>query len=168
MKIGIVSDSHGKTRLLEEALNILADRHVEVVVHCGDICDAKSMQLLGRFGRNAYVVAGNMDRHADELMEEAANLGIHFGWEVIEIPLGNGQNLIATHGHDKQLLGELISEERFPYICCGHTHCYEDEYFGKTRVINPGSLYHPRDHFPPSIAILNTETDELTRIPIGK
>ncbi len=37
MRIGLLSDSHGKTRKLRTALELLAQHKVDAIVHCGDI-----------------------------------------------------------------------------------------------------------------------------------
>ena len=55
MKIGIVSDSHGKTSRLRNALQLLADAGAELIVHCGDICSTDCLKLLGKCGTsNAF------------------------------------------------------------------------------------------------------------------
>jgi len=168
MKIGIASDSHGRCDRLKAALEAFAGRDVDAVVHCGDVCGAKCMELLGRCGMDAYVVAGNMDRHVATLAQAARQYGVNFAWEVIEVPLGGGEHLVATHGNDEQILGELIADQQFPYVCHGHTHRQRDERHGRTRVINPGALWHPRQPHRPTAAVLDTETDRLDWIELEK
>jgi len=168
MKIGIVSDSHGKTDRLKSALQILTARDVEAIVHCGDVSKASSIELLGETHPDTYLVAGNMDHHVSRLAEVAEKCGVHFGWEVVEVPLGGGQHLVATHGSDEQVLGELIADQQFPYVCHGHTHRRRDERIGSTRVINPGALHHPVHGHAPAVAVLDTETGELEWIEIEK
>ena len=36
-----------------------------------------------------------------------------------------------------------------------------DERIGPVRVINPGALHHPRDPHHPTVALLDTGTDDL-------
>jgi len=160
MKVGILSDSHGKSHRLAKALAELTDRRAEIIVHCGDVSGVKGIEQLSCAGK-AYMVAGNMDRHIENLAAAAEKWGIGYACEVIEIPLGNGKRLAATHGNDEQVLGQLISDQRFDYVCHGHTHRRRDEKIGRTRVINPGALHHPRQPNWPSAAVLDTETDSL-------
>lgn len=167
MKIGIVSDSHGKTKRLAAALELLAQRGVEAIVHCGDVSGAAAVELLALADAEAYVVAGNMDRHIERLAETAEKCGVHFAWETIEVPLPDGRHLIATHGNDPLVLGALIVGQQFPYVCHGHTHRRRDERIGQVRVINPGALHHPRGHQGPAVAILDTEMDDLEWIELG-
>jgi len=165
MKIGIVSDTHGKSRRLAAGLEAFAQRNVEAVVHCGDVGCVECVQMLGAFDASAYMVAGNTDRHAEQLQAAAERCGVSFSWEVVEVPLEDGEFLVATHSHDDSVLGALIAGQQFPFICHGHTHRFRDEQIGRARLINPGALYHPRDHMR-SVAVLDTQTGQLERIEI--
>ena len=161
MKIGIVSDSHGRTSRLRAAMAIFASHGVEAIVHCGDVGNPACIEQLAAAEADAYVVAGNMDRRVEDLAALAESLGVRFAWEVIEVPLGDGRCLVATHGHDVRVLGELVMDQQFPYVCHGHTHRRRDERHGKVRVINPGALHAAA---VPSVAVLDTDTDTLEHI----
>ncbi|MCE5327557.1 MAG: metallophosphatase family protein [Planctomycetaceae bacterium] len=162
MKIGIVSDSHGKSVRLRRAMEIFIAADADAVVHCGDICSLDDVELLamGPSGRpQPHLVAGNMDRNRPALLAAARHWNVRYHDEVIEVPIGEGEYLAAVHGHIPSLLSDLIDDEQFPYVCHGHTHDTRDERVGITRVINPGALYDAR---PLTVAILDTDTDELT------
>ena len=161
MKIGIVSDSHGEAARLERAMGIFAAHGAEAIIHCGDVGGDTCLRLLAAAEAETYVVAGNMDRRLDELSARAEELGIHFSWEVIEVPLGDGRHLVATHGHDGRVLGELVCDHQFPYVCHGHTHKPRDERTEGIRIINPGALHRAK---VPTIAVLDTETDMLEHV----
>ena len=165
MKIGIVSDSHGGIRWLRAALEAFGERGVQAIVHCGDVCGTDRIDMLAEARVDAYVVAGNMDRDFSDLEQAAQRCGVHFTSEVIEVPLGEGKHLVATHGHDENVLGELIAEQRFGYVCHGHTHQFRDERRGSVRIINPGALSHAHSH---TAAVLDTETDTLEWIDLNK
>ena len=166
MKVGLVSDSHGDVRRLNAALSALAGRGAEAVVHCGDIGSAECLGLLGGSGLVAAAVAGNMDRHPRRLAATAERAGVQFSERQIELDLGGGRHLAATHGHDASLLEELIRGQQFPYVCHGHTHRRRDERYGPVRVINPGALRHPRGHTGPSAAVLDTDADTLDYVSL--
>jgi len=161
MKIGIVSDSHGMTRRLAAALGEFSERNVDAIVHCGDLAGVESLELLGQAGPTVYVVAGNMDRNIAALDNAAELGGVEFSGEVVEVGIGDGDILIATHGNDESLLGELIREGKFRYVCHGHTHRRRDERRDGVRIINPGAISHPRDTHFPSAAVLDTATDTI-------
>ena len=167
MKIGIVSDSHGKTRRLRAALEMLTQRGAECIVHCGDVGSPDCMALLGEASPEAYAVAGNMDRRPHPLLAAAVKANVTFSLTAVEVPIGDGRYLAATHGHDPDLLAALIAGERFPYVCHGHTHRAGDRRVGRVRVINPGALRSPRDPRHPTAALLDTDADTVELFTVG-
>jgi len=158
MRIGILSDTHGRVDRLRAALQALAARGVELIVHCGDVGGEGCVRLLGGCGVPVHMVAGNMDKDVARLADAAARCGVLFHWEVAQVPLGDGRLLAAVHGDDQRLLGELIRGGQFAYVCHGHTHRRRDERIGPVRVINGGALHNTS---APSVAVLDTASDEL-------
>ena len=165
MKIGIVSDSHGKVRRLAKAIELLRRHGAQAIVHCGDIGSPRCLEVLGRAGVPAYGVAGNMDRHLERLRQEASRCGVHYSDETVLLPLGDNRYLAATHGHREEVIESLLAEGRFAYVCCGHTHKPRNERVGATRIVNPGALHHAR---PPTVALLDTETDAVEHLRLGR
>ena len=163
MKIGIVSDTHGKEGRLRQAVNLLVECQVDAIVHCGDVGSRSCVKLLGQAPVPTYLVAGNMDRNVQALARAAAECGVLFSSEVIGVRLAEDEYLVATHGHDLDVLGELILEDQFPYVCHGHTHRPRDDRFGRTRVINPGALHGTAVY---TVAVLDTATDSLEVISL--
>jgi len=168
MRIGIVSDTHGRTDRLRAALEALSARGAAAVVHCGDVGSAACLELLGASGLAAYAVAGNMDRHPEQLAEAARPAGVTFDRDVIELPLGDGWSLAATHGDDRSLLTELVAGGAHRYVCHGHTHSRRDETFGPCRLINPGALRSPKEPPRPSAALLDTDADTVEFLDVPK
>jgi hypothetical protein len=163
MRIGIISDTHGRAERLRQAVDTLCRRGVDALVHCGDVGSAECVAALAGCDAPAYVVLGNMDRRPDDLVEAASEHGVTLAWEVVEVPIGAGEFLVATHGHDENLLGELIAHRQFPYVCHGHTHRMRDERYGPVRVINPGALHNAHHH---TVALLDTLSEDLDHIRI--
>lgn len=169
MKVGIVSDSHGKTQRLGRALEILTRRGAEIIVHCGDILSEECVEQLGACGRAAYLVAGNMDRSGlRRIRKTSAREGVHFAQDFVTVPIGEDQHLAATHGHFESLLEELVHSGRFRYVCHGHTHQRRDETFHQTRILNPGALYHPKGTKDHTLLLLDTETDTVEEITVPR
>ncbi len=164
MIIGILSDSHGQAEAISDALSALADRNCEAIVHCGDICNRKSVKALAAAAAPTYLVAGNSDNGYRDLARHAAKAGVNFSPKSIEVPLDNGDHLVATHGHHAGLLDELVAGRQFTYVCHGHTHTRSDARQDSVRIICPGSLSDPRGPRRPAIAVLDTERDELAFI----
>ncbi len=158
MKIGILSDTHGNVTRTREALKILARHNVGAIVHCGDIGSMQCLMLLAESAPRVYAVAGNTDAHQADLESAARMYGIHFGWDSIAGPLGDGRFFAATHGHDSALLQHLIHDPQNAYVFHGHTHLMRDTRVGPVRVINPGAVQRANPH---TIAVLDTDDDSL-------
>src|SRR5262249_55530618 len=110
MKIGIVSDTHNRHAIVATALDLLRDRGVNVVLHCGDIEDEATVRLFR--GLEAHFVFGNCDTDRDELDRVMAETGAtsHGTYGTLELA---GRRLAWTHGDDRDLLRDLERAECF-------------------------------------------------------
>lgn len=158
MKIGIVSDSHGKAALLRKAVAALLEAGAEAIVHCGDVGNSECVDVLAKAPVPAYAVAGNMDRHPERLKAQAERAGVHFSQDTILLRLAGETYLAATHGNRPETMKQLLEDDRFRYVCHGHTHLPRNEKIGQVRVINPGALHHAH---PPTAALLDSESDTV-------
>ena len=87
MRIGVVSDTHNNLRNVEKIVDLFNGAIVDVVVHTGDITQAKTLDVLARTGRwNGWVPhhglygvsIGNNDQERQELDAAVARHGFHF------------------------------------------------------------------------------------------
>jgi putative phosphoesterase len=163
MRIGLLSDSHGRTIVQAAALTALAARKINALVHCGDLGSPDCLQQLSSLGIPAYAVLGNVDQDAGDLAEIAVDCGIMLGRKSVVIPLDGGRSAAATHGNDELLLRELIEGGRHAYVFHGHTHRVRDERIASVRVINPGALHNSRAPGHPTVAVLDTATEGVGR-----
>jgi putative phosphoesterase len=162
MKVGLVSDSHGNSAKLQQAIDLLQKMVVQAIVHCGDICSVNDINILSQVELPIWITSGNMDfQMQDELQQATRNTNITFELETAEIPIGNDEFMIATHGDDDYLLDEIIKSGHFHYICHGHTHRAADIRQGNVRLICPGSVAYPRGFPVPTAAIIDTSTDKV-------
>ena len=162
MTVGIVSDSHGHVQALRRAVDILISRGAEALVHCGDFGTVACIEPLAEAPVQAYAVPGNMDRRLlGDLLDSAAESGVTFDPEMVEVPLGGGRFLAAVHGHDERLLEKLVLGGRFPYVCHGHTHRADETRAGPVRVICPGALRSPQGRRNLTCALLDAEADRV-------
>jgi uncharacterized protein len=136
MRIAIISDTHGRTVSVESAVQIMAARNVELIVHCGDICDGDTVRL---FPAYTHFVFGNCDYDRADITRAVADIGatLHGAWGQLEQA---GQTLAFTHGDNHQLLHDLEHADAFDFLFHGHTHIAKEHLTGKTRIINPGAL----------------------------
>jgi putative phosphoesterase len=160
MKIGIISDTHNYIELTQKAIKIFGENKVDLIVHAGDITSPKMLFLFRDF--KCKFVLGNGDIDVEDLNAESKRLG----FDRIEKSLtftADGKNIIAFHGNDIPLFRKAVASGEHDYVIKGHTHIFENYLTGKTRVINPGSLYGA-DEF--SVAILHAESGRVERIRI--
>ena len=136
MLIAIISDTHSRTASVQHALQIMAERNVEWILHCGDIQDGDAVRL---FPAHTHFVFGNCDHDRGAIQQAVADIGatLHGAWGQLEVA---GQSLAFTHGDDRQLLQDLEHADTFDFLFHGHTHIAKEHRTGNTRVINPGAL----------------------------
>ena len=151
MKIVVMSDSHGSYRALETVVNRHPD--ADMFIHLGDgerelnTLFMKNPQLEEKF----HCCKGNCDyMNVIEIMQKS---------EIIDLPYGH--RIFATHGDKfgvKSGTGRLILEAKkfdADIVLYGHTHCRENRYEDGIYIVNPSSIYNPRDGKPPSYAVMS-------------
>lgn len=160
MKIGILSDSHGRLRQVQEALQLLRDRGAEMVLHCGDIDDTSTVECFE--GWNAHFVFGNCDYDREGLkraMEEIKAI-CHEPFGAIEMA---DRKIAFVHGHESGLMRDLERHGGYDYLFYGHTHVAAEHQSGGTRVINPGALHRAAVK---SLILLDLDNDEIERLTL--
>ena len=152
--IGIISDTHEQIEEVKKAVAIFKEENVEFVIHAGDIVSAGTLKYYS--GLKMKFVFGNNDGDMAKLNEIAKLYDFEEITYTKEFVFKN-KKFFVCHGTDPSLLDSAIKSQSFDYIITGHTHCARDETIGKTRIINPGSLFS----ITKSIAVLDVENDRL-------
>lgn len=141
MKIGVISDTHGRLRAIATALDLLRERGAELLIHCGDIDEPEAARSFA--GWDVHFVFGNCDSDRDGIARAIAQIGA-----TLHDPFGNlalaGTKIGWAHGDNAALLRDLENCAEFDFVFCGHTHVAEHRLNGRTHVINPGALYRVR------------------------
>lgn len=160
MKIGIVSDTHSRYATVEKALALLRERGVEMVLHCGDIEDAATVQLFQ--GLPTHFVFGNCDTDRDELRQAIEDSGA-----TLQEPFGHldvdGRKIAWIHGDLPRLFRDLEVTGHFDFLFYGHTHNAEQHRTGPTLVVNPGALHRARVK---TIMVLDSVSGELDSVVV--
>lgn len=154
MKVGIMSDSHGRLGAVREAIERLEAAGAERFVHCGDV---GGLAVLEEFaGRKLKFVWGNTDVPDPSWRAEVETLGLdwptspnEFTWDHLRFAL--------LHGHERGF-ETAVRSGGYDYILHGHTHRAADHRVGQTRIINPGALYRTAHR---TVALLDTSSEEL-------
>jgi putative phosphoesterase len=161
MLIGIVSDTHGNYETVTEALRLMDERRVELVLHCGDIDDAETVRLFRK--TPTHFVFGNCDPD-----EKSLRQAIRTGRGKLHEPFGNlelaGRKIAWLHGDDAHLFRDVERSESFDYLFYGHTHQAEQHRSGPTLIVNPGALHRARVK---TFVLLDTDSGELESVTIG-
>jgi putative phosphoesterase len=154
MRIGILSDTHGRLPAAKAAMELLVSAGCETFIHCGDVGSCDILDLLA--GLPSYFVFGNTDYDGEALRQYSQTIGVRC--------LGSGgvirlekKKLAVTHGDDAEKLRAILADEP-DYLFTGHTHIAKDIRQGKTRWINPGALQRAAVK---SVAVLDLTNDRL-------
>lgn len=148
MRIGIISDTHGDTRALQEGLRVLGP--IDALVHLGDHGD--DIFRASGLPKEVHTLRGNTDGGL-ALPEE-----VQVQWMGYKALLTHGHRYGVKTGLQKLYYRGLEVGARF--VLFGHTHqsCFQDE--GDVVLVNPGSPSRPWPGQLPSVALLELTPDE--------
>jgi putative phosphoesterase len=186
MRLGIVSDMHGNVDAMRTALDDLVDRADELLVAGDAFSDHRfSNDVVGLVrSSDARYVLGNHElallspagvnartspRVDVSLLEFVARTPLQ-----LRVKLGS-KSLLMVHGSPWEPYGDYLMPNNPKYKRCdeldadfvvtGHTHTAFTARFGRTLVVNPGSLGKsddPARRTSVTYSILDTDSDEVT------
>jgi putative phosphoesterase len=155
MRIGVVSDTHDRTEAVAEAVRLLLDQRVELILHCGDIETPETVAAFAAVP--THFVYGNWDKDRAKLGAAIRGIGgtAHDSFGALELA---GKRIAWVHSHERHQLYQLEHCDYFDYVFYGHTHVREQHRTGKTLVANPGALFRAN---PKTCIVLDVKTGEL-------
>lgn len=152
MKIGIVSDSHGNKKKLEEALKEMGN--IDMIFHLGDyVEDGDYLKTLTKVP--VYIIRGNMDRFSEGGQDEI--------YIMVE-----GVKILACHGHAYGVKSDLYRlslrgrEKEARIVLFGHTHISYFEDDGQMLLMNPGSIGSSRTGKGESFGIIAIDKGQVS------
>ena len=130
MNILIFSDTHGNTT---DPIEIIRQEPVvNAVIHAGD-CEADALKIQEKYPNiPVYSVPGNCDILSNSPTDRILEL--------------SGKKILITHGHIYRVKYGLSGitakavDGNFDLVVFGHTHISTIEYYGKSIIVNPGSI----------------------------
>ncbi|MGQ9617879.1 MAG: metallophosphoesterase [Candidatus Aminicenantia bacterium] len=159
MKIGIVSDTHDHRGYVKKTMEIFSKEGCSWILHAGDFVAPFIIEDIKKYNISFIGVFGNNDGEKDGLINAVSGFG------QIENPpysfILDGKRFLLMHRPFK------IEESVIDYqiIIYGHTHKRFVDRKINSLIINPGEacgwLFNQ-----PSIAILNTEKEEVLFIEL--
>ena len=141
MRIGLISDTHGKLR----PAVFDAFRDIELILHAGDVGPIDIIIELEAIAP-VHAVIGNTD--SQDLKPRVV--------DVLELKL-EGKKIVVVHGHQvgaptpERLRGAHPNADIIVY---GHTHRQRVDQYNGCLIINPGAAGPPRFDLKPAVAIL--------------
>jgi uncharacterized protein len=162
MIIGIISDTHDRLPLIDEAVKQLNQMNVELVLHAGDYIAPFVVSSLKQLNAPLIGVFGNNDGDRELLKKKFAEFGAdlrgRFAFVVVD-----GLRIALLHGDNIELIRSLLELESHDILVSGHTHVPKTYRKGRTLVINPGEACGILSG-KPTIAVLDTKTLEVKTI----
>lgn len=154
--VGLISDTHVPKKAMcipKRVFEIFAN--VDFVIHAGDLVE---MAVIDELEQAAPVLAvhGNMDGiEVSNALPKLNSLKI-LGWKIGVIH--DAENL---HGPSK--IEDIVKENKFNVLVCGHTHSSKIKWISKTLYINPGSPTDPASFLSkPSVGLLKITKETIT------
>ncbi len=161
MQIGVVSDTHNNLKNIDKIISLFNKEKVSVVIHTGDIANAKSLERFSKLNSRLIGVYGNNDRNELGIEEIAAKNNFLFQ----EPP-----NLLNLYDRNIAIFHEpdciddfLLRNKDIHVVLHGHTHRYKNEVSNNILFFNPGEsagMVRGRN----AIGILDLKSLETRRI----
>jgi uncharacterized protein len=160
MKIGVLSDTHGRLEITQSAIRLLCERGAELILHCGDIDSPAAVHLFSEIP--THFVFGNWDLRPAALQRAIGEIRgtLHDGYGRMELA---GKRLAWLHGHARGERQRLEASGEFDFLFYGHSHKAEAHRSGRTLVMNPGALHRARTK---TVALVDLVAGEWESIAI--
>lgn len=172
MLVGIISDVHDNLRHLNKAIRYFNDKHIDILLHCGDWDMPFTIEIYKELKCPIKGVLGNGDPDIEKFQYQLQNkfkdLDLELSERFLDLTLDN-KRIGVFHGNDKNLIKVIIESQLFDLFCHGHTHKPKIEKINKTLVVNPGSLvgvYLPDKNAPVTVAIYDSKSNNAETISL--
>ena len=165
MLIGVIADTHDNFGAAQAATELFHDEGVGVILHCGDIIAPPMLEAFRGF--EFHLVLGNNDGETAGLRSTVANLGAESTCHGRFAQLGfDGTRIAMLHGEDLDEVRAYAETGAYDFVLHGHHHEVRIEPVGETTIVNPGGHFPtiPAEHR--AVAIIDTETNEVTVRPL--
>jgi len=165
LKIGLISDTHDRLSMIDQAIDFFNGENVDLVVHAGDFISPFSVERFRKLRCPLIAVFGNNDGDHRNLTASFVSFGAHVS-EIIHLFEVDGKKIAVLHGDRDELLKNVVQSEVFDLVIYGHTHVFEVKKVGETTVVNPGECcgYLSGDY---TVALFDTDSFEARRIDLG-
>jgi len=136
MLVGVVSDTHNNLKNIEQIISLFNDKEIKLVIHTGDITNARSLDKFSKLNAKLIGVYGNNDRNEAGLEDIAIKNNFRFQEPPKLLTLFN-RNIAIFHEPDS-IDGFLMNNRNIDIVLHGHTHRYRNEMIENVLFFNPG------------------------------
>ena len=124
MLIGVVSDTHNNLKNIDKIIYLFNKEKVNLVIHTGDIANAKSFEKFSNLKSALVGVYGNNDRNEIGIEEVAEKNNFTFQEPPKLLSISN-RNIAIFHEPD--FIDDFIVENKnTDVVLHGHTHRYRN------------------------------------------
>jgi len=136
MLVGVVSDTHNNFKNIDKIISLFNGENISLVIHTGDITNAKSLEKFSKLNGDLIGVYGNNDRNEMGIKEVASKNNFHFQEPPNLLTLLN-RNIAIFHEPDA-IDDFLLENQNIDIVIHGHTHRYRHEIKNDILFFNPG------------------------------
>ncbi len=134
MRIGVVSDTHNNLKNVARIVALFNEANVDLVVHTGDITQAKTLDVMADLKSPLVGVFGNNDQERASLESAIAAHGFYFQDPPYEVVWASRRVIIV---HDPMDLDGALTPDH-DLALHGHTHLQHIENRSSQLIFNPG------------------------------
>jgi putative phosphoesterase len=165
MIVGLISDTHDRLPLIDEAVKRLNEEGAELVLHAGDYIAPFVAAHFKPLKARMLGVFGNNDGDRVLLRKKFSEIGAEIRGKFAYVNV-DGLKIALLHGDETDLLRSLLELESHDVVVCGHSHVANTYRKGKTVVINPGEACGYLSG-KPTISILYTDTLDVKTVHLS-
>ena len=134
MRIGVVSDTHNNLKNCRRIVEIFNEADVELVVHTGDVTQAKTLDVFAGLAMPLMGVFGNNDQEREALGSAITQHQFEFREPPWIFNLA-GRSICLVHD---PLEFPTLGAHHFDLRLHGHTHLYCEDRVAGQLTFNPG------------------------------
>jgi putative phosphoesterase len=164
MIVGLMSDTHDRLPLIDEAVKRLNEEKAELLLHAGDYVAPFVASHFKPLKARIIGVFGNNDGDRALLREKFVEVGAEIRGRFAFVK-ADGLKIALLHGDESDLLRSLLELESHDVLVNGHSHVAKTYRKGKMLVINPGEACGYLSG-QPTISILYTDTLDVKTIQL--
>jgi len=143
VKIAVISDTHDHKTNILRAVNVINERKVDVLIHCGDYVSPFVTKWFDKLHdsikKNFYGVFGNNDGEHVGLKVNLKGvcdiIGMEMNTEIF------GKKIFTAHMPSLKTVEALAKSGEYDIILFGHTHnIFKKKYENEVLALNPGEV----------------------------